>query len=117
MIVEIKNVGALLNLKRDIFIIKIKFSITLLALSMLFLFSCDQDEAGNKDIVVTKKEEPNKFKWATKTQPDGTILRMNELKELSDDRTIQSKPEGWEWDDRPVTSRTKRLMDSQASPE
>ena len=99
----------------DIFIMKIKFSITLLALSMLFLFSCGQDEAGNKDIVVTKKEEPNKFKWATKTQPDGTILRRNELKELSDGRTVQSKPEGWEWDDRPVT-RPSHIEEFQQDP-
>tara|TARA_Y100000294_G_scaffold108528_2_gene100658 strand:- start:893 stop:1444 length:552 start_codon:yes stop_codon:yes gene_type:complete len=82
---------------------KINFSITLLAFSMLFLFSCGQDEAGNKNIVVTKKGEPYKLKWATKTYPDGTIMRMRELKELSDGRTVQSKPEGWEWDDRPVT--------------
>ena len=82
---------------------KIKFSITLLALSMLFLFSCGQNEAGNKNIVVTKKGGPYKVKWATKTQPDGTIMRIHELKELSDGRTVQSKPEGWEWDNRPVT--------------
>ena len=72
----------------DIFIMKIKFSITLLTFSMLFLFSCGQDEVGNKDIVVTKKGEPHKLKWATKTHPDGTIMRMHELKELSDERTI-----------------------------
>ena len=77
---------------------KIKFSITLLAFSMLFLFSCGQGEVGNKDIVVTKKGEPYKLKWATKTHPDGTIMRMHELKELSDGRTVQSKPEGWEWE-------------------
>ena len=82
---------------------KLKFPETLLAFSMLFLFSCGQDEAVNKNMIVTKKGDPHKVKWATKTHPDGTIMRMHELKELSDGRTVQSKPEGWEWDDRPVT--------------
>ena len=94
---------------------KIIFFITLLAFSMMFLFSCGQDEVGNKDIVVTKKGEPNKFKWATKTQPDGTIMRIHELKELSDGRTVQSKPEGWEWDDRPVT-RPSHIKEFQQDP-
>ena len=49
---------------------KIKIPVLLLAFSMLFLFSCGQDEVGNKDIIVTKKGEPYKLKWATKTQLD-----------------------------------------------
>ena len=65
---------------------------------MLFLFSCGQDEVGNKDIVVTKKGEPYKPKWATKTQPDGTIMRISEMKEFLDGRIEYTKPEGWEWD-------------------
>ena len=59
---------------------KIKIPVLLLAFSMLFLFSCGQDEAGNEDIVVTKKRGPDKLKWATKTDPDGTIMRMHEWK-------------------------------------
>ena len=82
---------------------KIKFSETLLAFSMLFLFSCSQDEAVNENIVVTKKGEPDKLKWATKTQQDGTIMRVSEMKEFSDGRIEHTKPEGWAWDDRPVT--------------
>jgi hypothetical protein len=40
---------------------------------------------------------------------------MNELKELSDGRTVQSKPEGWEWDDRPVT-RPSHIEEFQQDP-
>ena len=40
---------------------------------------------------------------------------MNELKELSDGRTVQSKPEGWEWDHRPVT-RPSHIEEFQQDP-
>ena len=82
---------------------KIKIPVLLLAFSMMFLCSCGQGEVGSKDIIVTKKGEPYKFKWATKTHPDGTIMRISEVKEFSDGRIEYTKPEGWVWDDRPVT--------------
>ena len=42
-------------------------------------------------------------------------MRIRELKVLSDERTVQSKPEGWEWDDRPVT-RPSHIKEIQEDP-
>ena len=53
--------------------------------------------------------------WATKTQQDGTIMRVSEMKEFSDGQIEHTKPEGWAWDDRPVT-RPSHIKELQQDP-
>ena len=83
----------------------LKILLLLLPFSILFLLSCGQEEVSNNGIAQTKKVDApyfHKYKWATKTLADGTVLSASEVKEFSDDRKESFKPIDWVWDDRPT---------------
>ena len=84
----------------------LKILLLLLPFSILFLLSCGQEEVSNNGITLTKKVDAphyHKYKWATKTLADGTVLSASEVKYFSDGRIESFKPIDWVWDDRPTT--------------